>query len=646
MGRNMWKHQKDNWNMILNRQEYRKEKSFNNREIRLRNATSFFISNLPESCSRDTLWRAFEHLTNLEDVFVPVKTDRAGNRFGFVKLSNIKDLAWWIEKLKQVRIDGAIIGVSLAKFRRDGSKVEEPKVRSSVFSRLQENRERMSVFSRLQEPSAGVQIAKVQPKKNKTQIYGHGRIMGRSFCDVVQNHSKEDPEKVKVIELSPLNTEMKKSNELKSLVGEAKDIDTLNDLKNLLNEGLGLSYLGGLKVLIHFNDAMEADAYLRKEVETWEKWFSRLYVWDGAPPIFDRVAWIKILGVPASLWDRHIFNKIGERCGRLLVKSEASSEDDNLAEERVAVLVCSGKRISDEFSISWKEHNIKIWVEEISGQWVPNFLNKDVKEDVKGSSNYSDDSSAEDEEIISDSEEDVIPTGVVSPGISPEFGKMNSQAQENSTGCFAVQSPTCMGNFSPINIPNVGENVPINDDCVAQELAEYVACMNKDVREERDNIFMEEREAREKVDPTGHLSENLDDEGEGIGEIGPASPRPSYITLRPNQFKPDKKVGAQEFLTPDLNNVVGEEVTSDPFNIEEIFRLEVVSNKGEEAISGRRNRDEVEADVPSEVDRAAGLEREVAETLEVGIALGIDVNGFENHVRKLVNGESELLGCQ
>ncbi|KAJ0866424.1 putative RNA-directed DNA polymerase [Helianthus annuus] len=456
-----------------------------------------------------------------------------------------------------------------------------------------------------------------QPKKNKPVINGSGHFMGRSFCEVVQNHSKEDPAKAKVIELSPINTGMKKSNELKSLVGEAKDIDTLNDLKNLLNEGLGLRYLGGLKVLIHFKDAKEADDFLRKEVETWEKWFSRLYVWDGAPPIFERVAWIKILGVPASLSDRHIFNKIGERCSHLLVKSEVSSEDGNLAEERVAVLVGSGKRISDEFLLSWKEHNIKIWVEEISGQWVPNFLNSDVKEDVEGSSIFSDDPSTEDEEIISDSDEVVIPAGVVSPGISPEFGKTNSQAQEHSNGRFAVQSPTCMGKFSPINIPNVGDNVPINDDCVAQESAEYDACRNKDVSEARDNILMVEREAREKVVPTGHLSEKLNDEGEINSEIGPASPRPSYITLRPNQFKPGKDGGAQEFLTPDLNNVVGEEETSDPFNIEETFRLEVEENRGDEVISGRRNRGEVETDDPAEVDRAAGLEREVAETLEM-----------------------------
>ncbi|KAJ0466563.1 putative RNA recognition motif domain, nucleotide-binding alpha-beta plait domain superfamily [Helianthus annuus] len=141
----------DSWHKVISKKEAKREKSFLNREFRLRNATSFFISNLPESCSRDSLWRAFEHLTNLEDVFVPFKTDSAGNRFGFVKLSNIKDPSWWIKKLKDVRIDGAIIGVSLAKFRRDSSKVEEQKFgdRVFIFSRLQENSERVSVFSRL-----------------------------------------------------------------------------------------------------------------------------------------------------------------------------------------------------------------------------------------------------------------------------------------------------------------------------------------------------------------------------------------------------------------------------------------------------------------------------------------------------------------
>ncbi|MFS7998792.1 hypothetical protein Hanom_Chr12g01158111 [Helianthus anomalus] len=267
----------------------------------------------------------------------------------------------------------------------------------------------------------------------------------------------------------------------------------------------------------------EADDYLRKEVESWEKWFSRL---------------------------------IGERCGRLIVKSEASSEDGNLAEERVAVLVESGKRISDEFLLSWKENKIKIWVEEISGQWVPEFLNRNIKEDEDGSSFFSDIASSKDEEIISDSEVDGSQAGDASPGISPEFGNPKSPAQEYSNGRVRFQSPTCMGKFSPMIIPNVGENMPFND-CEVLESADLDACRNKVGREERENSILEEREDRVKVGPQVNQSEKQFEEGEIYCEFGPNSPRPSYVTLRPNQFKPGKVRGAQEFLTPDLNNVDG-----------------------------------------------------------------------------------------
>ncbi|MFS7888880.1 putative nucleotide-binding alpha-beta plait domain superfamily, RNA-binding domain superfamily [Helianthus anomalus] len=84
------------------------------------------------------VWKAFEHLENLEDIFVPLKKDRACNRFGFIKLSNVSDPLVWIEKIKDVRIEGAVIEVSLAKFDRFGKKIEPQKSveRVSVFSRL------------------------------------------------------------------------------------------------------------------------------------------------------------------------------------------------------------------------------------------------------------------------------------------------------------------------------------------------------------------------------------------------------------------------------------------------------------------------------------------------------------------------------
>ncbi|KAJ0640348.1 putative RNA recognition motif domain, nucleotide-binding alpha-beta plait domain superfamily [Helianthus annuus] len=374
MGKSKWRYLNDKWNTIVNRQSYRKEKVFRNREASLRNTTSFFISNLPDACDKAMLRNAFAHLDNLEDAFVPAKKDRLGNRFGFIKLSNVSDPGWWAEKLKEIRIEGAVLGVNLARFNRDGSKAE-----------ANANGHHASVFSRIQ----GLNNAPVKGKIAMTKVpiqnrlydpKDPGRFGYKSFSSVVTGG--KDSRSNYIIALPPMNTESKKILEFKSLVGEVKDIDILNELTTHLSgiseEEIRLKYLGGLKVLLCFNNPKEAEEFRWNKVNDWEKWFSRLYIWEGIPPIFERVAWVKVLGVPACLWDRHVFNKIGERCGRLLVKSDAEVSNGNFAEERLAILVNSGSRFSAEFDLSWKDQTIKIWVEEISGQWSPAFLDEDA----------------------------------------------------------------------------------------------------------------------------------------------------------------------------------------------------------------------------------------------------------------------------
>ncbi|KAF5818018.1 putative RNA recognition motif domain, nucleotide-binding alpha-beta plait domain superfamily [Helianthus annuus] len=503
MGRRVWRPLNDSWNTVLNKQVYRKEKLFSNREARLQNATSFFISNLPDSCDKFSLWKAFEHFDNLEDAFVPVKKDRAGNRFGFIKLSNVTDSAWWIEKLKEVRIDGAIIGVNLARFNRDGSKVErQNKVRISVFNRL----------DGLNPPQKAPRVA------GKMDPIAHG---SKSYSAVVSKSIIEVPGGS--IPLPPMNSELKKSLEFKSLVGEVKDIDFLNDLKDLLmgitEEGVGLKYLGGLKVLLCFSSPAEAEEFRCDKVEIWERWFSRLYIWEGIPPVFERVAWVKILGVPVSLWDRTVFNKIGERCGKLLVKSEAEVNDGNVSEERLAILVHSGKRFSAEFNLQWKENNIPVWVEEIVGQWSPSFLEGEV--------------------LVSESADQ-----------SSEFGDSPATSKENSKSFREDRSVGCMGNSDG------------PDDCMGNSVGSSVHVF-EEVHDEGDvhgdlsqphSVFNEERESsfqNVNVGPGEPLS-NLDN-----GLPSPSEEcRPSFITVRPKRFL---KPLAQEpvICVPDLN-VTGE----------------------------------------------------------------------------------------
>ncbi|MFS7930586.1 hypothetical protein Hanom_Chr04g00346001 [Helianthus anomalus] len=152
-------------------------------------------------------------------------------------------------------------------------------------------------------------------------------------------------------------------------------------------------------------------------------------MWEGIPPMFEWVAWIKVLGDPISLWDRHISNKIGERCGRILVKSVALSDDGNMAEERMAILVHSGKRFSKELILKWKDQNINVWVEDISSQWCPAFLGSNSPEEDEVSSEF----------VIDSSEMD-------SPARSPEVEKSKDCWGDHLTGRLEGSPLKCMEN--------------------------------------------------------------------------------------------------------------------------------------------------------------------------------------------------------
>ncbi|MFS8011715.1 hypothetical protein Hanom_Chr14g01312281 [Helianthus anomalus] len=68
-------------------------------------------------------------------------------------------------------------------------------------------------------------------------------------------------------------------------------------------------------------------------------------------------------------------NRIGERCGRLVKRSEASVYDSNISEDKMAIVIQSGKRFSSEVLLTCKEHVIRAWVEECEDNWSPEFLN-------------------------------------------------------------------------------------------------------------------------------------------------------------------------------------------------------------------------------------------------------------------------------
>ncbi|KAI7752779.1 hypothetical protein M8C21_018310, partial [Ambrosia artemisiifolia] len=167
-----------------------------------------------------------------------------------------------------------------------------------------------------------------------------------------------------------------------SLLGSTWDLLRLASLEELLTavgmDTVSLRYVGGLRVLITFPTVELAQQFLIGREEDWKVWFSSLVTWDGQDIEFLRVAWIKISGVPVYLWNSNVFSTIEGKAGMVIHGPSASSNDVNLASQKVAVLVSHGRRIEDCLNVICQGRLFKVWITEVDEEWVPDFVTSET----------------------------------------------------------------------------------------------------------------------------------------------------------------------------------------------------------------------------------------------------------------------------
>ncbi|KAM0028601.1 hypothetical protein Hdeb2414_s0018g00515841 [Helianthus debilis subsp. tardiflorus] len=106
-----------------------------------------------------------------------------------------------------------------------------------------------------------------------------------------------------------------------SLVGRTVDLETLVYFDRLLRIAniivANIQYLRGLSVLITFHDEASASSFLELK-DVWKPWFSKLDLWNGQTLPLERVAWLKLCGIPLHLFDADVLSQVGEAFGKIL----------------------------------------------------------------------------------------------------------------------------------------------------------------------------------------------------------------------------------------------------------------------------------------------------------------------------------------
>lgn len=156
----------------------------------------------------------------------------------------------------------------------------------------------------------------------------------------------------------------------------------------------GIKYLGGLNVGIRFRMEEDVKGFLDDKARwcEWIKW------WEPGNKVKlsgERVAWVKIKGLPLELWDERNFSDIAKRFGRLIEPIEISMGSQNISEMKLSILTNETKKINENVLVSvGLNYMTYVGVFEVDDNWDPFKLDK-VGDEVEASGSESDENKEE-----------------------------------------------------------------------------------------------------------------------------------------------------------------------------------------------------------------------------------------------------------
>jgi hypothetical protein len=254
---------------------------------------SFFVTNFPEDCNTEDLWKAFGRFGRLGDVYIPNKVDKWGKRFAFVKFREDRDVMELCNNMDDVWISSFKLRVNKSRFGRkdDEGKKEEP------------------------------------AKQKNLLIEGGSFNQNRSFKAALENdtqaQSNGDLEVKKLEEVYSVKVDEGVLKELQeSYVGRlGVNVEVYRIRTILFMEGLAhisVTDMGGMMVLIHSPKKGEIAKMWKDKMEWISYYFREVIPW--MPNCFSdrRETWVKVYGVPLHVWGENLFKVIGGKYGEFL----------------------------------------------------------------------------------------------------------------------------------------------------------------------------------------------------------------------------------------------------------------------------------------------------------------------------------------
>ncbi|CAH1450968.1 unnamed protein product [Lactuca virosa] len=357
--------------------------------------TSYFVSNIPNGTTKEEFRRIFKTFGTLSDVYFGGRKGKNGKNFGFIRFENVTD-----KKLLESKLNGIICR---------NYKLEINIARHERTEKLQ--------------PPSGVR------RWSRTHVPIPVKVRGGFTGEKSYAEALSGGDKVKILlknlppNLAPvrlvINENMVRWLKGSTLIGEVKSLDHLGHLPALLSihcdMDMKVKYAGGMKAILEFGSSSKAKDFLSNE-KNWKDIFNSIKLGGENDYKFDRVANVRIVGLPIRLWSEPNFSAIVEKFGKIIIPFDHIGDRMDLSVVKIGILTEEKKKINEVIKTEVGEETFDIGVVEYEDEpWFP-FKFDDVDQPYQ--SEPEDNSDGDTEVVESDKDDGVHGSNEDEDGIS------------------------------------------------------------------------------------------------------------------------------------------------------------------------------------------------------------------------------------
>ncbi|GAU51099.1 hypothetical protein TSUD_411800 [Trifolium subterraneum] len=341
---------------------------------------SFYFTNFPPQISIFYLRKGFEVCGILEDVFVARKRNRLGESYGFVKFSNVRDIAKTTKALNAVWFGHYRVIASVANFERNdpGANRRPEKEKAGKSKRTEDaltkdgtqmpNKQAMQAGGEVRTKSAGSKlqnggiivselgpgildsvrvgdiVVKLGPRQEQvSSIDGQKKGEGQSsngtnmHTDIV----KEQDTRVLLRNYQTMKDDVQwaRNGVVATVInGEAIPVVQSRIIDVGFND-LVIIPIGANKVFVRSMAGVDAMTTVSNAKEFFKLIFSNWMRWEKDALPYRRGAWVRLYGVPLHAWNRVLVDganveiKIVEEWGYAMGEDTCLFEEENETEE-------------------------------------------------------------------------------------------------------------------------------------------------------------------------------------------------------------------------------------------------------------------------------------------------------------------------